>query len=86
MEWPPSFSLAKAFVDQLERSRCLSASRVSAVRRELDGAQRASGAARTQALQKLSTELEGDARTSCDKPKVDLLKKAVNDLMSPVVS
>ena len=86
LEWPPSFSLAKAFVDQLERSRCLSASRVSAVRRELDGAQRASGAARTQALQKLSTELEGDARTSCDKRKVDLLKKAVNDLMSPVVS
>ena len=86
MEWPPSFSLAKAFVDQLERNRCLSASRVSAVRRELDGAQRATGAARTQALQKLSSELEGDARGSCDKRKVDLLKKAVNDLMSPVVS
>ena len=86
LEWPPSFSLAKAFVDQLERGRCLSASRVSAVRRELDGAQRATGTARTQALQKLSTELEGDARSSCDKPKVDLLRKAVNDLMSPVVS
>ncbi len=86
LEWPPSFSLAKAFVDQLERNSCLSASRVSAVRRELEAAQRASGTARTQTLQKLSTELEGDARSSCDKAKVDMLKKAVNDLMSPVVS
>ncbi len=86
MEWPPSFSLAKAFVDQLERGRCLSASRVSAVRRALETAERATGAARTQALQKLSTELNGDRANSCDKPKVDMLKKAVNDLMSPVVS
>jgi hypothetical protein len=86
LEWPPSFSLAKAFVDQLERGRCLSASRVSAVRRELATAERATGAARAQALQKLSTELDGDRTNSCDKPKVDMLKKAVNDLMSPVVS
>jgi hypothetical protein len=64
IEWPASFSLAKAFVDQLERGRCLSASRVSAVRRELAAAERASG--------------------SCDQPKVDMLKKAVNDLLSPV--
>jgi hypothetical protein len=84
IEWPASFSLAKAYLDQLERGRCLSASRVSAVRRELESAERASGAARGQALQKLSTELDGDRTNSCDKPKVDALKKAVNDLMSPV--
>jgi LVIVD repeat len=84
IEWPASFSLAKAYLDQLERGRCLSASRVSAVRRELETAERASGAARGQALQKLSSELDGDRTNSCDKPKVDALKKAVNDLMSPV--
>ncbi|MBK7906535.1 MAG: hypothetical protein IPJ78_08215 [Gemmatimonadetes bacterium] len=84
IEWPASFSLAKAFVDQLERGRCLSASRVSAVRRELADAERASGAARADALRKLSAELDGDRAGSCDQPKVDMLKKAVNDLLSPV--
>jgi hypothetical protein len=84
IEWPASFSLAKAFVDQLERGRCLSASRVSAVRRELAAAERASGSARADALRKLSTELDGDRAGSCDQPKVDMLKKAVNDLLSPV--
>ncbi|MBX7117508.1 MAG: hypothetical protein K1X31_00775 [Gemmatimonadaceae bacterium] len=84
IEWPASFSLAKAYTDQLERNRCLSAARVSAVRRELEAAERASGAARGQALQKLATELEGDARGSCDAPKVEMLRKTVNDLMRPV--
>ena len=30
--WPPSFSLAKAYVDQLERNKCLPASRIAAIR------------------------------------------------------
>ena len=84
IEWPASFSLAKAYLDQLERGRCLAASRVSAVRRELEGAERASGPARVQALQRLSGELAADRAGSCDKPKLDLLKKAVDDLTSPV--
>jgi len=84
IEWPASFSLAKAYVDQLERGRCLSASRVGAVRRELETAERASGASRADALRKLSTELDGDRANSCDKPKIDMLKKSVTDLMNPV--
>ena len=84
IEWPASFSLAKAFVDQLERNRCLSSSRISAVRRDLETAERATGAARGEALRKLSTDLDGDRANSCDQPKVDMLKKAVNDLLSPV--
>ena len=84
IEWPASFSLAKAFVDQLERGRCLSASRVSAVRPELAAAELGSWSARADALRKLSTELDGDRAGSCDQPKVDMLKKAVNDLLSPV--
>ena len=30
--WPPSFPLAKAFVDQLERNKCLSGSRIASMR------------------------------------------------------
>ena len=55
--WPPSFALARAYADQLERSRGLSAERIAAVRRELERAERASGAARRDALDRLAAQL-----------------------------
>ena len=64
--WPPSFALAKAYVDQLERNKCLSASRIAAVRQEITSAERATGPARHDTLAKLASGLEGDARSSCD--------------------
>jgi hypothetical protein len=85
MEWPPSFPLARAYVDQLERNRCLSASRISAVRGELAAAERASGSQRNDTLNRLATSLQADARTSCDAPKVNLLQKAVSDLTRAVM-
>jgi hypothetical protein len=78
--WPPSFAKAKAFVDQLERSKGLSASRITTVRTALDNAEKASGAARRTALTTLSTALAGDAKSSTDKAKVDMLIAAVNEL------
>jgi hypothetical protein len=86
IEWPASFSLAKAYLDQLERKKCLSAARVTAVRGALAGAERASGAARTTALRELAASLENDAKSSCDGKKAEMLKKAVTDLMGPTVS
>ena len=70
IEWPPSFALAKAYADQLERNKCLSASRIAAVRQEIASAERATGPARHDTLAKLASGLEGDARGSCDGPKV----------------
>ncbi len=78
--WPPSFSLARAYVDQLARSNGLSSARVAAVRQSLDGAERASGTARREALTKLGTDLDGDARGSSDGAKVRTLAGAVRDL------
>ena len=86
IEWPPSFSLAKAYLDQLERKKCLSSSRISDVRRTLTNAERATGAARTTALSNLATQLQADAASSCDKAKLEMLRKAVIDLQNPVVS
>jgi len=80
LSWPPSFSLAKAYVDQLERKKCLSADRISTVRQALSGAESASGDQRRQALNALATTLAGDARGSCDAPKVRKLEQAVRDL------
>src|SRR5262249_34098225 len=55
--WPPSFPLAKAYVDQLERSNGLAAGRIQAVRTALATAERASGQQRRSALTLLATQL-----------------------------
>jgi hypothetical protein len=78
--WPSSFSLARAYVDQLERSRGLSAGRVAAVRQSLTSAEQASGSQRNGTLSQLATSLDGDAGSSSDGAKVRLLASAVRDL------
>ncbi len=78
--WPPSFALAKAFVDQLERSKGISAANVTSTRTELARIERLSGAARRAPLQALGTKLAADAAGSSDQPKVRMLVTAVNDL------
>ncbi len=80
--WPPSFALARAYVDQLERSKGLGAARIAAVRQALAGAEKASGAGRRAALTRLAGELEGEAAGSSDAAKVRTLAGAVSDLAS----
>ncbi|MGH7458494.1 MAG: LVIVD repeat-containing protein [Longimicrobiaceae bacterium] len=78
--WPATFALARAYVDQLERSGSLSAGRLSSVRRELAAAESSSGAARSEALSALSTRLEGEAGASGDAAKVRTLADTVRKL------
>ena len=78
--WPPSFALARAYVDQLERSKGLSATRIAAVRRALASAEGATGTARRDALTSLAASLDADARVSGDANKVQTLAKAVRQL------
>jgi hypothetical protein len=78
--WPASFALARAYVDQLERSHGLSVDRVAAVRQELTNAQRASGAARRDALSRLANELSREAGGSMDGGKVRMAANAVQEL------
>ncbi|HEY5087952.1 MAG TPA: hypothetical protein VII66_11400, partial [Gemmatimonadaceae bacterium] len=80
--WPPSFALARAYVDQLERSNGLAAGRISAVRHDLASAEGESGAQRRGALTKLATQLRGDEGGSSDAPKVHTLASAVTELAS----
>ena len=75
--WPATFALAGAYVDQLVRSNGLPAGRIASVRQELANAERASGAARREALTALATALQGQSR---DAPKVGLLATAVREL------
>jgi hypothetical protein len=80
--WPASFALARSYVDQLERSKGLSADRIEAVRTQLVTAERTSGAGRSSALTQLAAELERDAGTAGDAAKVKLLAGAVSRLVS----
>ena len=78
--WPPSFALARAYLDQLERSKGLAAGRISSVRQALAGAERASGAQRSDALTQVATQLDGDAGGAGDAAKVRTVAGAVRDL------
>jgi hypothetical protein len=80
--WPATFALARAYVDQLERSGGLAAGRTATVRAALSGAEKASGSQRQTALTQLASQLDGDARGSADAKRVTMLAGAVRDLAS----
>ena len=81
--WPPSFALAKAYTDQLERKGCVNAARIGEIRAGISSAEKASGSARNTALSKLSAQIDADR--SCDPKKIELLKKALQDLQGSVM-
>jgi hypothetical protein len=78
--WPQSFSLARAYVDQLERSRAVSSTWVTEVRAALTGAEGASASARRSALTALATQIGRDADESTNAAKVRVLADAVRRL------
>jgi len=78
--WPPSFSLSKAYLDQVERSRGLSGTRIAAVRAELARIEGLSGGQRASALHQLGASLDGDLPGTSDRAKLQLLAKSVHDL------
>ena len=78
--WPPSFSLARAYLDQLERNNGLAADKIASTRAALAAAEKLKGQAQKDALGKLSTQLHTDARSAGDQPKAHKLAFAVGDL------
>ena len=78
--WPAAFVVARAYVDQLERSNGLAAERVKAVRQALDQAEKSQGQARRTALSQLATSLGQDASMSSDQAKVQKLTAVVTEL------
>jgi hypothetical protein len=78
--WPTSVSVARAYLDQLERNNGLPAARIAAIRAELDRAEKRSGQARQEALTQLATQVSGDAGSATDHAKVQTLAGAIRDL------
>ena len=83
MKWPASFVVARAYLDQLARNDGLSSARRTTVARDLDRAERMSGAQRRTALTRLAAQLDGDARTASDATRVRALAAAVRALANP---
>lgn len=78
--WAPSFVVARAYVDQLERSKGLTADLLTSTRTALQNAERASGTARRTALTTLASQLNTAADASSDQQKVKMLATTVTDL------
>ena len=78
--WPPSFALARSYLDQLERSSGLDTDRIMSVRRGLAEAEGLSGQQRSNALTELVSDLRGAVRSSSDPRKVRMFLGAVIDL------
>jgi hypothetical protein len=80
MTWPATFVVARAYVDQLERSNGLPALRVQAVRQALARAEKSQDQTRRDALTQLASALGQDAATSGDQAKVQKLAAVVTEL------
>jgi hypothetical protein len=78
--WPASFALSRAYTDQLERWKGLSADQVSAVRAGLASAESASGSARRDALNALASRVSGYISGSTDPRRVTWLEQSLKDL------
>ena len=79
-EWPATFALARAYLDQLERHGGLSAARIGAIRAELAAAEGMSGSGRSGALRSLADDVSGNAGGAGDAAKVGMLADAVQAL------
>jgi hypothetical protein len=80
--WPAVFPVARAYVDQLERSGGLSSTRVTAVRQALETAEQANGGARRSGLAQLASSLDADMGSSSDAAKLRMLSDVVRQLAS----
>jgi len=85
LTWPPTFALARAYLDQLERNKCMPADRIAATRASLVTAESAAAAQRATTLSAVITQLEGDKGRSCDASRVGKVQQTLRDLSHPVV-
>jgi hypothetical protein len=80
LKWPTTFVLAGAYLDQLERSKGLSADRIKSARSTLASAERRPAKERNAPLTQLASQLNAAAGSSSDAAKVRMLATTVADL------
>jgi hypothetical protein len=80
--WPATFSLAKAYVDQLQRSKALTNQSISTTRQQLAKAENASETEQSKILINLAEEVEKQAENSSQTEKVYKLINTMRQLAS----
>jgi hypothetical protein len=78
--WPASFVVARAYLDQLERSKGLASGRIASARKALARAEKASGTSRRDTLSRLAGDLRRDAAGAADGARVEKLAETVSAL------
>ncbi|MEX2436255.1 MAG: hypothetical protein WD735_06170, partial [Balneolaceae bacterium] len=79
-EWPTTYALARAYVDQLERGRELDSASLTMIRRGLAEAEQANGSGKSEILNELASEVENRAGRSSNGDKVRKLAATVKEL------
>ena len=80
LTWPASFTVARAYVDQLVRRSSVPRDATTRIAAELTRAEGLQGAARQSALTALATMIDGQAGTGADSARVRALSASVRDL------
>jgi hypothetical protein len=76
-QWPPSFALARAYLDQLQRDQGLDAARIRDAREALAAAEARDGGDRRDTLTTLAMRLRNQAGSATDGARVRTLADAV---------
>ncbi len=79
-EWPATFALARAYLDQLERGQGVDRRVIELARERLDAAERESGAARGATLSEVAQALADAMPNASDPDKVGALTEALGRL------
>ena len=78
--WPAAFVVARAYVDQLNRNKGLSADALAKISSGLDKAEQLSGAQRAAALKQLTKVAETSAKGAGDPDRVRALAESIQNL------
>ncbi|SMO85098.1 LVIVD repeat-containing protein [Fodinibius sediminis] len=85
-DWPTTFVLAKAYLDQLERGNSLAEETIAASRQSIADAEQASGDRQRTILRSLAGELENQADKSSDPEKVAKLVTTLEELAAEALA
>lgn len=81
-DWPPSFALMRAYLDQLEREREHDIEFIQSIRSGLQEAEKASGAEKALLLNQLARRVEVEANGSTNKSKSRILARTMKTMSS----
>ncbi len=80
LEWPASYVVARAYLDQLVRDKGIPRDRSTSIARELGRAEKLKGASERTALTQLATRIDRDVRASSDPTRVQALAGTIRGL------